>query len=80
MFIDSSNTISISEANQDFSKVTQMAEEKGSVLIIKNNKPKYLLIDFQQIDESETLPDNIVYDISNDFMVKNREAYRVLAQ
>ena len=80
MIIDTDNMVSITEANQNFSKIARMVDENGSVVILKNNKPKYLLIDFPQNENKETLSDDIVSEISRSLMVKNREAYKVLAK
>ena len=48
MNFDTKMMISVSEANEDFSRVIQLAESYGRVVILKNNKPKYLLIDLEQ--------------------------------
>lgn len=45
MNINSNLIVSISEANQNFSKVARMTDKNGMVYIFKNNKPKYKLID-----------------------------------
>ena len=45
MFINTDSLISITEANQNFSRVTRIAEQKGQAVIFKNNRPKYLLLD-----------------------------------
>ena len=41
MLIDSNQIVSMTEANQNFSKVVRQAEEDGCVVIFKNNKPKF---------------------------------------
>jgi len=46
MWMDVSNLMSMSEANQNFSLVARRCEEKGPVLILKNNKPRFLLLPF----------------------------------
>ncbi len=48
MKIDSNQIVSISEANQNFSKVARMVEKSGELYIFKNNKPKYKLVDLEQ--------------------------------
>ncbi len=54
MRIDSDNIISVTEVNQNFSKVARMVEKTGEVVIFKNNKPKYRLIDVESdIDLTE---------------------------
>ena len=45
--------VSITEANQDFSKVARLADELGSVVILKNNVLRYLVIDFSKADEQK---------------------------
>ena len=57
MNIDSNTIVSVTEANQNFSRVTRIAEKKGSAVIFKNNRPKYMLIDL------ETSP---IIDMSDD--------------
>ncbi len=47
MIIDTNTIISVTEANQSFSRVTRIAEKSGQAVIFKNNRPKYLLIDLE---------------------------------
>ena len=49
MIVDTDTLISITEANQNFSKVTRLVDEKGAAVIMKNNAPKYIVIEFSQI-------------------------------
>ena len=52
MNIESDAIISGAEANQSFSHMTRIAEEKGSAVIFKNDRPKHMLID---LDSSPSL-------------------------
>ena len=45
MMISTDNLVSITEANQNFSKVARMVDENGAVVILKNNVPRYMLIE-----------------------------------
>ena len=45
MNIDTNTIVSVTEANQNFSRVTRIAEKNGQAVIFKNNRPKYLVID-----------------------------------
>ena len=45
MTIDTNAIVSMTEANQNFSRVTRIAEQKAQAVIFKNNRPKYLLLD-----------------------------------
>ncbi len=80
MTIDTNAMISITEANQNFSKVTRLVDEKGTAVILKNNVPRYLVIDFNKADESAAASDEDVLAISKRLIEKNREAYEVLAR
>ncbi len=48
MLIDVSNLMSISEANRNFSLAARRCEESGPVVILKNNKPRFLLVPYSQ--------------------------------
>ena len=80
MMIDTNSIVSITEANQNFSRIARMVNETGSVIIMKNNAPRYLLIEFSQAAQEQTLPDEDILTISQRFLTKNREAYEVLAK
>lgn len=57
MQINIENLVSISEANQNFSKVARMVDANGNVVILKNNKPKYVLVDYQTLmNEKKGIP------------------------
>lgn len=80
MTIDTDTMISITEANQNFSKVTKLVDERGTAVILKNNVPRYLVIEFSKADESAVAPDEDVLAISKRLLKKNKEAYEVLAK
>ena len=40
MQVDINNLVSMTEANQNFSKVARMVDEKGAAVILKNNAPR----------------------------------------
>ena len=80
MTIDTNTMVSISEANQNFSKVARLVDERGSAVILKNNVPRYLVIDFSKVDEDIIAADEDVLSISKKLMAQNQEAYEVLAK
>ena len=80
MTIDTNTMISITEANQNFSKVTKLVDERGTAVILKNNVPRYLVIEFSKSDESAVAQDEDVLAISKRLLKKNKEAYEVLAK
>ena len=80
MNIRTDTMISMVEANQNFCKVVQLVDEKGTAVILKDNTPRYLVIDIQQLGHNETLPDADVLAVSRQLMEQNRAAYEVLAR
>lgn len=68
MTIDTKTLISISEANQNFSKVARLVDEYGSAVILKNNIPRYLVIDFSKAEQETTASDEDVLSISKRLM------------
>ena len=75
MTIDTNTMVSISEANQNFSKVARLVDEHGSAVILKNNVPRYLVIDFSKVDEDIIASDDDVISISKKLMAQNHKAY-----
>lgn len=80
MTIDTNTMISITEANQNFSKVARLVDEHGTAVILKNNVPRYLVIDFSKAEKDSTAPDEDILSISKKLIEQNREAYEVLAK
>lgn len=80
MKVSTSTLVSITEANQNFSKVARLVDEKGSAVILKNNVPRYLVIEFSQAEKMQEAEDEDVLAISARLMAQNQEAYEVLAQ
>lgn len=80
MTINTDNLVSITEANRNFSRVARMVDENGPVVILKNNSPRYLLIEFSNVEKEQTAIDEDVLSVSKRLIKKNREAYEVLAK
>ena len=80
MMVNTNNLVSITEANQNFSKVARLVDERGSAVILKNNVPRYLVIEVNQAEKLQDADEEDVMAISAKLMKKNREAYGVLAK
>ena len=80
MRINTDNLVPMTEANQNFSKVTRLVDQKGSVIILKNNVPRYLVLDFQKMQAEQTMPDEDVMAVSRRLLDQNREAYKALIE
>ena len=80
MNIDTNNLVSITEANQNFSRIARMVDENGSVVILKNNAPRYVLVEFNEFEKIQQVSDEDVLALSKRLMRKNKTAYEVLAK
>ena len=80
MTINTKNLVSITEANQNFSKVARMVDENGTVIILKNNVPRYMLVEFREAEEEQTAADEDVMAVSKRLIEKNRKSYEELAK
>lgn len=80
MVINTDNLVSITEANQNFSRVARLVDENGAAVILENNTPRYVLIEFSQLESEQQASDEDVLAISRRLMAKNKEAYEVLAK
>lgn len=80
MKINTKNLVSITEANQNFSKVARLVDENGAAVILKNNVPRYLIVEFEQAEQEQIAADEDVVSISKRLIEKNKQAYEVLAK
>ena len=80
MMINSNALVSITEANQNFSKVARLVDEQGSAVILKNSVPRYLIVEFSQVEQMQAAEDEDVMQISERLIQQNRAAYKELAK
>ena len=78
MNIDTNNLVSITEANQNFSKIARMVDENGSVVILKNNAPRYVLVEFNEFEKTQQASDEDVLALSKNLMKNNRKVYEAI--
>lgn len=80
MMLNTKAMVSITEANQNFSRVARIVDEQGSAVILKNNVPRYLIVEFSQAEEMQASPNEDVMAISARLIEQNRKAYEELAK
>ena len=80
MNINTNNLVSITEANQNFSRVARMVDENGAAVILKNNSPKYVLMEFSQFQKEEYAETEDVETVGRRIMVKHHRAIEELAK
>ena len=80
MMVNTNNLVSITEANQNFSKVARLVDERGAAVILKNNTPRYLILEFSQAEKMQAADDEDVLNLSARLMAKHHAAYEELAK
>ena len=80
MVINTDNLVSITDANQNFSRVARMVDENGAAVILKNKVPRYVLMEFSQVEDEQQAKDEDILEISKRLIAKNKQAYEVLAK
>lgn len=55
MTVETNTLVPMTEANQNFSKVTRLVDEEGLAVIMKNNKPRYIVVDFEEYDDLQAI-------------------------
>lgn len=80
MTVNTKNLVSITEANQNFSRVARLVDENGAVVILKNNVPRYVLVEFSQAEQEQIAEDEDILAVSKRLIAKNRTAYEELAK
>lgn len=80
MTVNTRSLVSITEANQNFSKVARLVDQNGSAVILKNNVPRYIVLEFSEVEKIQTASDEDVANVSNRLIAKHIEAYKELAK
>jgi antitoxin Phd len=80
MNINVENLVSISEANQNFSKVARLVDEKGTAIILKNNAPRYVLLDYSLFRQDTVADDSDVDAAATRVLAKHLRAFEELAK
>lgn len=80
MNIDTNAIVSVTEANQNFSRVTRIAEKHGQAILFKNNRPRYLLIDMENSPIIDMTEDEKIDFVASRILKKHKKAFLELAK
>ena len=80
MHIDPETIITTSEAIQDVSKVAEIAEKHGRAVVLKNNRPKYLVIDLDVEPQIEMTEDEKFNFVAERILREHKAAFQELAK
>ena len=80
MMINTNAIVSMTEANQNFSRVTRIADANGQAVVFKKNRPKYLLIDMDRSPLLDMTDDEKIDVVAARIMKKFKPAFEELAK
>jgi antitoxin Phd len=80
MQINTNTIVSVTEANQNFSRVTRIAEKNGQAVIFKNNRPKYMVIDLDTSSFLELTDDEKIDIVAARILKRFKPAFEELAK
>lgn len=80
MQINTNAIVSVTEANQNFSRVTRIAEKHGQAVIFKNNRPKYMVIDLEESPVLDLTDDEKIDIVAARILKQFKPAFEELAK
>ena len=80
MIINTDNLVSITEANQNFSRVARLVDKTGVVVVLKNNVPRYLILDFNHLRNEEIASDDEALVSARKLIKKKLSAFKALSK
>lgn len=83
MLVNTNLLVPMTDANQNFSKVVRMVDEDGMAVIMKNNKPRYVVVDFDEyemISAAIQMRKEKINRVAQDIIDENMEAFLELAK
>jgi antitoxin Phd len=80
MMLNTNLLVPMTEANQNFSKVVRLVDESGMAVILKNNKPRYMVLSFSEYDEIQSARQKFIGAAVDNVIAENLEALIELAQ
>ena len=80
MTIDTDILVPMTEANQNFSKVVRLVDESGMAVIMKNNKPRYMVLSFGEYEEIQAMRRKFFTKTADNVIAENMEALLELAK
>lgn len=80
MVLKTSQMVSMSEAKQDFGRVTKIVDKNGQAVVIKNNKPRYIIIDIEKSPVIQMSDDEKIDFVAKRIMERHKAAFLELAK
>ena len=83
MVVDTNAMVPMTDANQNFSKIVRLVDECGSAVILKNNRPRYVVVSFSEYEEIQAARNarmQKVAEAADTLIAENMEAFKELAK
>ena len=80
MILDTRQIITVTEANQNFSRATRIADEHGEAIVFKNNRPKYKLVNLELEPDLELTDDEKIDIVAMRILRRFKSAFLELAK
>ncbi len=80
MQINTDQIVSMTEANQNFSRAVKIADKNGAAVIFRNNKPRYMILPLNDNPLLDLTDDEKIDVVAKRILNKYRAAFRVLAE
>lgn len=80
MQINTNQILSMTEANQNFSKAVKIADKNGTAVIFKNNKPKYMIVNLIENPIIDLTDDEKIDIVAKRILHKYKKAFEELAK
>ena len=78
--MNTDHIMTVTEASQNFSSLAKAVDRDGSVVLMKNNRPKYVVASFDQLKAHSVVDTETVAELADKIMLEYDEAFRALAK
>ena len=80
MILHTEQIITVTEANQNFSRATRIADEHGEAIVFKNNRPKYKLVNLDKEPDLGLTDDEKIDVVARRILRRFKLAFMELAK
>lgn len=70
--------VSLEDAIKNFSQVSQIVDQKGEVIIMQDNSPKYILSPYINKNDVEINEKDRILNMAKDILIKNIDVFKEL--
>ena len=74
------NRVSMAEASRNFSLLAKMVDENGLAVILQNDKPKYVLLDYNSLQENRPADEQELQRVAERLLQRHKKAFEELAK